>query len=152
MFGGIPDPQRTLDPKKSVWTAVIVLSLVAGFFAVESYATPTVVPWSVNSGKLQIHSKVWNEDFPINELQLDRTRVLDLQQDPGWQPQRKSFGFSGFGFRAGRFTLQNGQSVDLYLAKETTAVLIPRRGKVPVMVGVDDPKALLAELQSAAAR
>ena len=152
MFGGIPDPKPTLDRKKSMWTAIVVLALVAGFFLVESYVTPGTVPWSVNGGKLQIHSKVWNDDFPVADLQLDQARVVDLQQEPGWQPQRKSFGYSGFGFRAGRFTLQNDKSVDLYLAKETTAVLIPRRGNVPVMVGVDDPKALLAVLQGAAAR
>jgi hypothetical protein len=152
MFGGIPDPKRTLDPKKSVWAAVIVLSLVAGYAAVGSYATPSTVPWSVSGGKLQIHAKVWNDEYPIRELQLDQTRILDLQQEPGWEPRGKSFGFSGFGFRAGRFTLQNGESVDLYLARETTAVLIPRRGNVPVMVGVHDPQAFLAELQGAAVR
>jgi hypothetical protein len=135
-----------------MWTAVIVLALVAGFTVVESYATPSAVPWSVNSGTLQIHATVWNDDFPIGELQLDQARILDLQQEPGWQPRKKSFGFNGFGFDAGRFTLQNGESVDLYLAKETTAVLIPRRGNVPVMVGVHDPQAFLAELQGAAAR
>ena len=152
MFGGIPDPQRTLDPKKSMWAVVVVLSLVAGFIVVESLATPNAVPWSVNGGKLQIHAKVWNDDFPLRDLQLDQTRILDLRQEPGWQPREKSFGFNGFGFNAGRFKLQNGELVELYLAKETTAVLIPRRGNVPVMVGVRDPHAFLSVLQDAAAR
>ena len=92
-------------------------------FFPQSHATPSVVPWSVNGGKLQIHAKVWNDNFPIRELQLDQTRVLDLLQEPGWQPRGKSFGVNGFGFNAGRFKLQNGELVDLYLAKETTAVL-----------------------------
>jgi hypothetical protein len=152
MFSGIPDPKRSVDSKKSVWVGVIALALVAGFFVMESYATPSAVPWSVNGGKLQIHAKVWNDDFPLRELQLDQARILDLQQEPGWQPRKKGFGFNGFGFNAGRFTLQNGESVDLYLAKETTAVLIPRRANVPVMVGVHDPQAFLTVLQGAAAR
>lgn len=90
--------------------------------------------------------------YTLRDLQLDQTRILDLRQEPGWQPREKSFGFNGFGFNAGRFKLQNGELVELYLAKETTAVLIPRRGNVPVMVGVRDPNAFLAVLQDAAAR
>jgi hypothetical protein len=124
--------------------------LVGGLFLAQSLATPHVVPWSVTGGKLQIHARVWNDDFPLRELQLDQSRILDLSREPGWQPQEKSWGVNGFGLNAGRFKLQNGESVYLYLAKETTAVLIPRRDDVPLMVGVRDPQACLAALRDAA--
>jgi hypothetical protein len=146
LFGGIPDPEPTGDRKTSVRVGVVALLLVGVVFL----ATPRVVPWSVTGGELQIHARVWSDAFPLGELQLDRARTLDLNQDPGWRPRAKSWGFNGFGFQGGRFKLQNGETVDLYLAAESTAVLIPRRGSVPVMVGVRDPRSFLAALKNAA--
>jgi hypothetical protein len=150
MFGGIPNPKPALDLKRAAWIGLILLVVVGGLSLAQSLATPRAIPWSVTGGKLQIHARVWNDDFPLRDLQLDQSRILDLTRETGWRPREKSWGVNGFGLNAGRFKLQNGESVYLYLAKETTAVLIPRRGDVPVMVGVQDPQAFLAALRDAA--
>ena len=128
----------------------IVVTLIGSLFLTVYSLTPRAVPWSVAGGKLQIHASVWSDDFPLGEMQLEQTRILDLNREPGWRPQTRIRGFHGFGLNAGRFKLQNGQSVYLYLAAETTAVLITRRGDVPVMVGVSDPNVFLTALKNAA--
>jgi hypothetical protein len=149
-FGGIPDPKPTLvDWKRTAWAAAIALTLAGVSFLARYLATPQVVPWSVGGGRLQIHSRVLSDEFPLRELQLDQARILDLKRERGWQRGEKIWGVASFGFHAGRFKLQNGESVDLYLAGETTAVLIPRRGHVPVMVGVRDPQGFLIFLKLA---
>lgn len=132
-----------------MWAMAGVLLFIAGTMLVLHLATPTTVPWRVADGKLQIHSKVESDDFPLADLQLDRARVVDLNREPGFRPSKKSWGFDGFGYDAGRFVLRGGGSADIYLAGENTAVLIPRRGDVPVIVGVSDPRPLISALQSA---
>jgi hypothetical protein len=113
-------------------------------------STPANVPWTVADGKLEIRARVWKSDFPLRDLETSQTQVLNLELDPNWRPEFKENGYSGFGYRAGRFSLRNGREVDLFLASETVAVLIPRHGSVPVMVGVHDPAAFLAALQGGA--
>jgi hypothetical protein len=150
LFGGTPDSKPTLDPKRAASIAIGVMALAGGLLLAQKLATPKAVPWSVGGGKLQIHARIWNDDLPLSQLQPDQARVLDLTQEAGWQPKKKLWGFGVSRFHAGLFELQNGESVDLYLAGETIAVLIPRRGNVPVMVGVRDPQAFLAALEGAA--
>ena len=91
MFEGIPDSKPTLDRKRAAWVGVIVLVLVGGLSLAQSLATPKVVPWSVADGKLQIRARVRSDDFPLQELQPDQARVLDLNREPGWKPREKSW-------------------------------------------------------------
>lgn len=149
MFDGISRSESTLDRKGRVWVVAGGLVLIAVIMLVQRLAIPSTVPWSVAGGKLQIHTKVWSDDFPLGDLELDRARVVDLNREPGWRPDKKSWGFDGAGYSAGRFKLRNGGSADLYLTHETMAVVIPRSRDVPVLVGVSDSKALLAALHRA---
>lgn len=137
--------------RRRTWIGACVFVL-AGSLAVGLHlATPKSVPWAVAGGKLQIHSLVWSDDFPVSELQMDRARIVDLNQEPGWLPKSKSLGYNGGGYRAGRFRLKNGTSADIYLTNETKAVLIPRRGAIPVIVGARNPEPLVAALRNAPA-
>jgi hypothetical protein len=151
MFDGIPNPERP-DPKKSLWMVALAFALFGCLALTVFLLTPRTVHWVVSDGKLQIRSKVWNDEFPLSDLQLDRARILDLKQEPGWMPQEKHSGFNGFGYDAGRFKLRNGELADIYLAKETTALLIPKHSSVPLVVGVENPDILLTALKDAAVR
>lgn len=151
LFAGIPDPEPP-EPGQRRRLLLFVFVPLAGLGLAVSLATPRQIPWTVSDGKLQIHARVWNEDFPLAELRTDQAWVLDLNRQPDWKPQKKSWGFDGFGLTAGRFVLRNGQSADIYLANETTAVVIPRQGDVSVIVGVQQPQAFLNALHEAAPR
>ena len=151
MFDGIPDPERP-SPMQVRKALAISFGLFGCLALTVFLLTPRTVHWIVSDGKLQIRSKIWNDEFPLADLQLDRVRILDLKQEPGWMPKEKSFGYNGFGYEAGRFKLQNGELADIYLAKETTAVLIPKHRSVPLVVGADDPNSLLTALKAASAR
>jgi hypothetical protein len=151
MFDGIPD-RESPGSKQSIRAVASAFAIVGCLVLTVFLLTPRTVHWTVSDGKLQIRSKVWNDEFSLSDLQLDRARILDLKQDPGWMPQEKHFGYNGFGYDAGRFKLRNGEIADIYLAKETTAVLIPKRSSVPLVVGVDDPGIFLAALKDAVVR
>jgi hypothetical protein len=149
MFEGIPDPSRSLDTSRR-WMLVGVLGLLVSLAILMSLGTPKHVPWVVANGKLQIHTRfAWSEDYPVCDLEIGQARILDLTREPDWLPGKKVFGVGGFGYKAGNFYLRNGKEVELALAKETIAVLVPRRNDVPVMIGVTDPNALLSALRAA---
>ena len=151
MFEGIPDPDRTPEDNKSgmlVGLAGLLVTFV--ILALFSFGAPKQVPWEVANGKLRIHARfIWSEDYPVCDLQTGQARVLDLKRESEWLPGKKIYGFDGGSYNAGNFYLRNGKEVELALAKETVAVLLPRRGNVPVMVGVTDPSALLNALRAA---
>lgn len=149
MFDGIPDPQPTLDRGPALKLVAIVVSLVVLIVVTLYFVMPKSVQWSIASGKLQIDAGVWIEEFPLGEFEKDHARILDLDREPEWKPGFKLFGYDGFGVWAGRFQLRNGNRVELYLGNETQAVLIPRRDKVPVLIGVKDPAIFLRQLQVA---
>jgi hypothetical protein len=151
MFEGIPDPDRSARNNPGallIGAAGLLLSVAV--VALFTFGAPRRVPWKVANGQLQIHARfIWNEDYPACDLQTDQAQVLDLSRDPGWLPAKKIYGFDGGGYSAGNFYVKNGKEVELALAKENRAVLLPRRNKVPVMVGAADPAALLSALRAA---
>ncbi len=149
MFRGIPDPEPALEPKKSLWVGAAVIALMTAVITGMTLVVPKSVPWAVSGGVLQVHTRLEDDDFPLKDLRPELALVIDLNTDGGWRPVHKFWGVNGFGLNAGRFELVNGRKADIYLTNETTVVLIPRRGDVPVIVGVHDPQPLLDALKNA---
>jgi hypothetical protein len=151
MFEGIPEPDRSVEGNRSRMLLGVAGILVTGVVLVLfSFGAPKQVPWKVADGKLQIHARfIWSEDYPVCDLQTGQARVLDLTRESGWLPGKMIYGFNGGNYDAGNFYLRNGKEVELALAKETVAVVLPRKDKVPVMVGVIDSGAFLSALRAA---
>ena len=150
MFQGIPDAEPEVPPEWSAWLGGIAVLAVFSLFGALLFFTPKTVNWTVSGGILSIATTTGHARFLVRELALSDARSVDFQTESALRPGGKIRGFNGFGFMAGRFRLANGQDVELYLAKEPRALLIPRRGKVPLMVGSSRPEALLRALEGAA--
>jgi hypothetical protein len=151
MFEGIPEPDRSVKSNRGGGLIGIAgLLVTAVVLALFGFGAPRQVPWVVADGKLLIHARfIWSEDYPVCDLQIGNARVLDLTREAGWLPGEKIYGFDGGSYKAGNFNLRNGKEVELALAKETVAVFLPRKDKVPVMVGVTDSGAFLSALRAA---
>lgn len=150
MFNGIPEPVRSTPTGRGrILIGAAVILVTAGVLRLLVF-TPGHVSWVVADGKLQIHARfVWSQNFPACDLQTGQAEVVELNREPDWLPGRKVFGVNSPNYDAGDFYLRNGKEVELALAKETVAVILPRKDKVPVMVGVTDPAALLNALRAA---
>jgi hypothetical protein len=151
MFEGTPKPDCVVDGNNGrMLIGIAGLLIAVGVLALFGFGAPKQVPWVVADGKLQIHARfIWSEDYPACDLRTGDARVVDLTREPGYLPGRKIFGFDGGSYNAGNFYLRNGREVELALARETVAVFLPRKGKVPVMVGVTDSVAFLNALRAA---
>ncbi len=150
MFEGIPDPERGAPSGRGrIFIVAAVILVTAGILRLLTF-TPTHVPWVVADGQLRIHARfIWNEDYPVCDLETGEAQVVELNRDPEWLPGKKIYGVNSPNYDAGDFYLRNGKEVELALAKESVAVVLPRRDKVSVMIGVTDPAAFLNALRAA---
>lgn len=143
------DPEDVPSGKRLIVGLAIGLVVPAALILAFHFGQPSHVPWVVSGKTLQIHAGIaWSEDYPACDLQVDKARIIDLNNEPMWKPDRKIYGFDG-GSSYGNFYLKNGKEVEIALTDETVAVLLPRDGNVPLMIGVTDPDALLGALRNA---
>jgi hypothetical protein len=154
MFESLPtgrEEEAATGPRKRILVGVIVASAALLVIATQAFS-PKTVPWKIEDGKLQIHARSqWNDDYPVCDLDPAHAEIIDLTRNPGWRPAKKVFGFDG-SWTAGDFYMQNGKEAELYLVHETKAVLLPRRGAIPVLIGATDPPALIEALRRACPR
>jgi hypothetical protein len=147
MFAGIPDPEDCPNPEDRAWIIALVLGSILPVFLVIFFLTPKAVEWQVRDGVLRIRTIAGHKDVARDSLLLEAAHPVDFRKETTLRPGRRNHGFNGFGFRSGYFTLGSGQEVELYLANETGALLIPRQSQVPLLVGAKDPQALLSALR-----
>ncbi|HVW07392.1 MAG TPA: hypothetical protein VHC90_02360 [Bryobacteraceae bacterium] len=150
MFEGIPDPVcNNPSGRGKILIGIVAIVVAAGVLRLLVF-TPEYVPWVISGGKLQIHARfIWSQDYPVCDLQTSEAQIVELNRDPEWLPGKKIFGVNAPNYDAGDFYLRNGKEVELALAKESVAVILPREGKVPVMIGVTDAAAFLSALRAA---
>ncbi|MBD9368664.1 hypothetical protein [Xanthomonas sp. XNM01] len=98
---------------------------------------------------LQLQSTFYRCDVPLRQLQLERARVIDLDEHPQLRP-RKSNGFSVPGLRSGWFR-SNGRRTFVALADGRRTLWIPSSGGHDLLIEPRDPRALLDRLRASAA-
>ena|SRR6478672_9799615 len=104
MFRSVSDPEPRFNLSEVI--AVVVVLAVGVLILTLYLSTPQNVPRSIADGNLKIRARIWNQDFPLRDLETSQTQVLNLELDPTWRPQFKERSYSGFGYRAGRFSLK----------------------------------------------
>jgi hypothetical protein len=147
MFDGIPDPEKALSPEQEVWVVAAVIGLVPIVFLGLFLATPKAVDGFIADSALTVRSIGGKTSFALAALDTANAQAFSFAAEPGFKPWAKIRGNNGFGFKSGRFTLTNNREVELYLANETGAVLIPRENGLPLMIGSNDPERLLTDLR-----
>src|SRR5437899_878286 len=135
------------SPQSSIWLVGSVVGVVAIGILTLFLAVPKAVDARVVGGFLSVRKVVGHASFAPEQLDLEAASILRFSGDPARRSWRKVSGFSGFGFRSGRFLLGSQQEVELYFASEKAALLIPRQSNVPLVVGTNDPAALLTALR-----
>ncbi len=151
-FRPLDDPANRIDAieegTRRKLAAIVICTFL--FLAMAMWAiTPRRTPWRIASDGVHIDSLFWRGFAAARDLDLAHAQSIDLQRAPEWLPASKDSGYDAFGYRAGAFVLANRRSVELYLAHEQKAVLLPRRNLKPVLIGVSDPQAFLAQARAA---
>ena len=89
---------------------------------------------------------------PIDELALERARVLDLDEHTGYKPMLQLGGFSFPGFNAGHYLLRNRGRAFCLLSSRRKALLLPRHDGRLLLLSPEKPQGLLDALRTAAGK
>lgn len=99
---------------------------------------------------LQVVAGMFSRRVPVDRIDLQNARVVDLDERTELRPAIKTFGMSLPGYHAGHFRLRQKLGKAFCLVTERRRVLwLPLRdGKDQLLLSVEHPQALLEALRS----
>lgn len=100
---------------------------------------------------LQVRAGLFTHRLPIDRIDLERARVVNLDERTELRPALKTFGMSLPGYQAGHFRLREKLGKVFCLVTDRRRVLwLPRRsGNDQVLLSLEQPQALLDALRKA---
>lgn len=173
--GDIPLVQ--VSPRSRRWLFGLVVLLPVGLIAISALldgrqatlgpfagaAVFCIALWTVMSRLLQRHrlradadglevaTTFYTRRHAWDALDLDRARVVDLGERPGYRPMLKTNGLSLPGFRSGWFRLRNGDRAFVATAGGTRLLWLPTRAGHDLVVEPVDARTALERLRDVAA-
>lgn len=105
----------------------------------------------LQDGMLDVRGALFRQRVSVEQLDLDRARIVDLAERTELRPVLKTGGMSMPGFHAGRFRLREnfGKAFCLLTDRHRVLWLPQRDGKDQLLVSLEHPQALLDALKAA---
>jgi len=100
--------------------------------------------------QLRIRTSFHTRNVALPELQLDRARVVDLDERPEFKPALKANGYALPGFHSGHFGLRNGESAFVAIAGGRRVLWLPTTSGKGLLLQPHQPDALLKRLRELA--
>ena len=100
---------------------------------------------------LRVEATFYTKTLPVESIDLDKARVLSLEEHTDLAPMLKTNGFSLPGFKAGHFRLRNLGKAFCLMTDRTRVLTLPLRDGGLVLVSPARPGDLLATLRELAA-
>lgn len=144
MIALLPFLPAAIHGQPFVWLAAVgPLPLVALFYRLARRRSVTL-----EAGVLVIRAGVHTRRVATSRLELERARIVDLEQHAELQPGRGTLGASLPGYQTGWFrTRQWGKG--FYLLTDRRRVLwLPERDGPHLLLSLQQPQALLAALNA----
>jgi len=132
----------------SILGGVLVLTLAVWAVLVRFMRRQAV---TLDAARLEVRSSFYRASVPLDVLDLDRARVVDLDERDELRPLFKSNSFSLPGYRSGWFRLRNRRRTFVALADGRHRLWLPTRGRHDLLLEPKDPRALLQRLLELAA-
>lgn len=134
--------------RATTWMAIILLIPLV---------LAVVLPWlllgarkadfSLSPEGLRIAAHLYGRRIPADALLLNQARVVDLDQEPAFQPKRRTNGIGLPGYQAGWFRLRDGEKALLFLPDRSRVVYLPTTKGYAVLMSLDRPDDFLRSLR-----
>jgi len=106
---------------------------------------------ALDNGVLDLRSTLYHARTPLSGLDLDRARVIDLDEHAELRPGMKANGFALPGFRSGWFfRLRDRRKTFVAIADGRWKLWLPVRGDHDLLLEPRDPQRLLERLRELA--
>lgn len=104
----------------------------------------------LRDGMLEVRAALFRHRVALAQLDLDRARIVDLDERTELRPVLKTGGMSMPGFHAGRFRLREkfGKAFCLVTDRRRVLWLPQRDGKDQMLLSLQHPQALLEALRA----
>jgi hypothetical protein len=137
-------------PATGKWIAIAIALAAAGLVTGAMLYSPGPPAYTLTSDTLTIHDRFYPVALQAASVDLSGVRVVDLHQDTGWRPVKRTNGFANPYYQSGWFQVANGDKVRLYRAGGARVVLLPPNGAgSPVLYQAVDPEAFVEQLRTA---
>ncbi len=104
----------------------------------------------LDNRELQVRATFYTKKLAVEAIDLDKARVLSLEEHTDLAPMLKTNGFSLPGFKAGHFRLRNLTKAFCLVTDRTRVLTLPLRGGGMVLLSPARPADLLARLRELA--
>jgi hypothetical protein len=127
--------------------AALILIPVAVVIAAFAYS-PGLTPYRLTPASLTIQDKFYPVTVNASSVDVNSVRVVDINEDSGWKPVRRTNGFSNTHYHSGWYKLENGEEVRMYRADGSRLVLLPPKGNgTPVLIQAAQPDAFVSQVR-----
>jgi hypothetical protein len=96
---------------------------------------------------LRIRGDLYGRSIPIELLNVDSARVVDLRGEPSLQPVSRRMGTGMPGYSAGWFRLRNGARALVYLTARDRVAYVPVADGYVLLLSLRDPDAMIRDLR-----
>jgi hypothetical protein len=134
-------------PPAAAWLAVPFVLLVGGVLTLALHRRRIVL----DNRTLQVRATFYTKQLPVEMIDLDKARVLSLEEHTDLAPMLKTNGFGLPGFKAGHFRLRNLTKAFCLVTDRTRVLTLPLREGGMVLLSPARPADLLARLRELAA-
>lgn len=107
---------------------------------------------SLEDGVLIIAAGIHTHRAALVEIDLDRSRIVDLREQTQYKPMLKTFGSSLAGYQSGHFRLRNHDKAFTLLTDRTRVLMLQEKSGRKLLLSLEQPQALLDELRRVAPR
>ncbi|KQY51846.1 PH domain-containing protein [Lysobacter sp. Root494] len=100
----------------------------------------------LRDGELVVQAGLNSHRVPLDALDLEHARIVDLAERTELRPMLKTFGTSLPGYRSGHFRLRDLSRAFVLLTGARRVLVLPERSGRRLLLGVEKPQALLDAL------
>ena len=133
---------RELQGSPALWLTLAVTVLAPALLMVALFRRQVVL----EDGTLRIVAGINQTRVPVDALQVDEARIVDLDANKEYRLGIKSFGTSMPGYHAGHFRQVGGRKVFALVTDKRRVLVLPERDGRLLMLSLEKPQALLDAL------
>lgn len=105
----------------------------------------------LEQGELKVTATLFRKQIPVSAIDLDKARIVNLDEHTELKPALKTNGFSLPAFTAGNYRLRNKAKAFCLISGRARVLVLPLRDGPLVLLSPEKPRELLEGLREVAA-
>ena len=134
---------------KPLWIIVPTIVIILGVAIIlgnAAYASQKA-NFEISPLGLRLNGDLYGRLLPASSLMGEAARVINIKDQPQYQPVRRTLGTGLPGYLAGWFRLRNGEKALLYVTDPRQVIYIPTTENYAIMLSINQPAVFLEKLR-----